>query len=230
MLRLIAIALGTFLPFSASAIKILPDCAETGNCGLSDILATLLNLVEFGLGIAGAVALLYFMYGGFKIILAAGDANKVKDGKTVITHAVIGIIIIFTSGVIVRFATSALTGQQSKVCTEADARSTPPACTPIVGQSCRTARTKEGVEKSSAIWILMPAGGGKPEGPACVKKDDCKDLNEQLKARAVPGVNDKGYDCYATDDPNVQSCVRGLCDSKPGGFACCICPSGKCKK
>ncbi|NVP17757.1 hypothetical protein HUU51_03500 [Candidatus Gracilibacteria bacterium] len=53
------------------------------------------------LGFLYLIAVLYGIYGGFKIITAAEDDEKVKSGKTIIIQALIGIVIIFLAGPIV---------------------------------------------------------------------------------------------------------------------------------
>ncbi len=50
------------LPFAASAqIRILPPCTATGDCGITDMLAVIVNVAEYLIGISGAVALFYFV-------------------------------------------------------------------------------------------------------------------------------------------------------------------------
>lgn len=105
-------------PLTADAITLLPPCTSTGDCGITDILIVFVNVTEFLLGIVGAVALAYFIYGGITLLLSAGKQEQIGKGKTIIRNAVIGIAIIFLSGAIVRFTTSALTGTTSgAVCT-----------------------------------------------------------------------------------------------------------------
>jgi len=55
------------------------------------------NLVNFILIIAGILAVLYLVWGGITYITAGGDAEKAGKGRTAITNAIIGIIIIMAS-------------------------------------------------------------------------------------------------------------------------------------
>lgn len=94
----------------------LPDCVYyegTPNekcCGcrnvnvLVDLLVVTANWI---FGITGGAALLVFVYGGFVILTAAGG-ERVKKGKDIIVAAVIGLIIIFTAQVGLKFILSAL--------------------------------------------------------------------------------------------------------------------------
>lgn len=203
-------------PLHAKAIVLLPPCTKTGDCTITDILVVFVNVAELLLGIVGAVALGYFIYGGFTLLISGGRSEQVQKGKDIIRNATIGIAIIFLSGVIVRFTTQALTGGAA-----------PGEGFKIVGESCQKGRT-------GGIYVTVPAGFKNPADPAgsfveesieCVAKDDCLDLNKTLADRNRPEAN--RYDCVRTnyDDTSVtvRSCVRGLCPSKGAAFACCLC-------
>lgn len=197
------------VPLSASAITLLPECARTsdpnlaGQCAVSDILAVFINLAEYLLGITGAVALGFFIYGGFTWVLSGGQKEKVQKGKDILRNAVIGIAIIFLSGVIVRFTTRSLTGGKSAV--------------PIVGEDCSA---KGG---GTGLWISIPSGfdaAGKlvPEAIECVpKQDGCAALQELLEQRN----RKEKYECMSLTQGEGKTCVRGIC---PGGAdnVCCL--------
>jgi hypothetical protein len=206
---ILALALA-LTPHAAHAITILPPCTASGDCGITDILAVAVNFAEFLLGISGAVALAMFVWGGFQYILAGIQAGDINKAKATIKNAVIGIVIIFLSGIIVRFADQALTGGKSII--------------HAVGESC----------SSNGIYVEIPAGYTNVGDPnslvadkvECIAKDNCASLNSALQTHGRPEAG--GYKCYATDSPNVSSCVRGLCPSAGSGFACCLCTGGDC--
>lgn len=62
--------------------------------------------VENLLGFLYIAAVLYALYGGFQILTAAGDDEKVSNGKKVIVQALIGLAVIFLAGSIVEFVLS----------------------------------------------------------------------------------------------------------------------------
>lgn len=203
------------LPFAASAqIRILPPCTATGDCGITDMLAVIVNVAEYLIGISGAVALFYFVYGGFTFVLAAGDKGKVGDAKKILTSAVIGIVIIFTAGVLVRFTTQALTGGTSKI--------------PAIGENCRVNATavNGGIsdKNGDGLWISIPPGldaDGKliPETLKCLPtKKGCEALMRELEKRNRL----EKYSCKPIE--NGLSCVRGLCTDPGQGanIACCL--------
>jgi hypothetical protein len=200
------------VPLAAGAISLLPPCTKLGNCGISDMLAVFINLAEYLLGIVGAVALGYFVYGGFLFILSRGNKGEVDKAMGVLRAATIGIFIIFLSGVLVRFTTQALTGGNSAI--------------PTIGETCNP-DTKTSVLEGNGLWISIPSGLGDngkpiPESLECVKKEvgltpgaECGNLNAALTSH---GRTEK-YTCMKIGE--ASNCVRGLCNLG-SDYACCL--------
>ena len=192
----------------AAQIRLLPPCTASGNCGITDILAVFINVAEYLLGISGAVALGFFVYGGFVYVMSRGKPDEVKKATGILTSAVTGIAIIFLSGVLVRFSTQALTGGTSAI--------------PTLGEPC-SSTSKKTDPKGDGLWVSIPAGTDKNgkvvlEGLVCIKKDDCKSLNAVLSDRNRTDLSK--YSCL--DVTTASSCVRGLCPSQSANFACCL--------
>lgn len=61
------------------------------------------RIIKVFLGLLGAIALVLILYGGFMIMTAAGNDEKVETGKDILTYAVIGLIIILTAYSITTF-------------------------------------------------------------------------------------------------------------------------------
>ncbi len=66
------------------------------------------EFITFFFPIAGLLLLLYLIYGGYKMMVSAGDPKAAQSAKSVITTALIGFIIIFLSYWIVKIIGSAL--------------------------------------------------------------------------------------------------------------------------
>lgn len=80
------------------------DLEKTCGCRNVNVFVSLLTkIAKWLFGIVGAVALAVFIYGGFTILTAAGSAERVKKGKDALLAAVIGLVIIFTAQVGMRF-------------------------------------------------------------------------------------------------------------------------------
>lgn len=88
-----------------------PECACCGACELNDFIGLGINVVKYIFGISGSLALLMFIYGGFKFLTAAGNKEQIESGKTILTNAVYGIIIIFGAWVLINFVLMVITGQ-----------------------------------------------------------------------------------------------------------------------
>jgi hypothetical protein len=74
--------------------------------GKSAIVTLANNAISLILLIIGIVAVFYLIFAGFQYLTAGGDADKVKKARAGIVNAVIGIVIILSAFLIVRFAVS----------------------------------------------------------------------------------------------------------------------------
>lgn len=60
------------------------------------------------LGFAGVGALLFFIWGGIVILTSGGNSDKVKQGRDSIVWAALGLIIAFSSYIILNFVVKAI--------------------------------------------------------------------------------------------------------------------------
>jgi len=88
---------------AVTARDFVPISPIPGSTGLMDIIARTVNAV---LLLAGAIAVIYLIYGGILYITAGGDAEKATKGRTALINAIIGIIIILLALVIVVYIKS----------------------------------------------------------------------------------------------------------------------------
>ncbi len=75
---------------------------------ISLFVTLLINFARSSLGIIGAFALAYFIYGGFILILSQGNPEKIKKGTDTMLAAIIGLFIIFAAYLLIRFVGEAL--------------------------------------------------------------------------------------------------------------------------
>ncbi len=88
---------------------IVPDNnKESGSYTLNDIVRTGVNVADWILGIVGSLTLLMFIYGGFMLLISAGNAESVAQGKKIILGSVMGLIIVFSSYLIIQFFTQSM--------------------------------------------------------------------------------------------------------------------------
>ncbi|GMU74396.1 MAG: hypothetical protein AMXMBFR44_5930 [Candidatus Campbellbacteria bacterium] len=82
------------LPFIAAA-QVLPKT--------NVLLGSFGTLVNMALGITATIALLVFFWGIVKYISAAGDADKAKDGKSIMLYGAIALFVLFSIFGIIRW-------------------------------------------------------------------------------------------------------------------------------
>ena len=62
------------------------------------------------LGLVGSIALIMFIYGGVTWMTAAGSEDKIKKGKNILSWAVIGMVVIFSSYAILKLVMEDILG------------------------------------------------------------------------------------------------------------------------
>lgn len=74
----------------------------SGDNGTSgNFIDTLDNILGYLVGLLYFIAVVFALYGGFQILTAGGDEEKVKKGKTTLIQAVLGLIVIFLASSII---------------------------------------------------------------------------------------------------------------------------------
>jgi type IV secretory pathway VirB2 component (pilin) len=99
-----AVAVATHAQF-VSAINIKStQTTTTGDNGTDgNFIDTLDTMLGYLIGLLYFVAVVFALYGGFQILTAGGDEEKVKKGKTTLIQAVIGLVVIFLASQIVNW-------------------------------------------------------------------------------------------------------------------------------
>ena len=85
-----------------------------------------INAINWVIGIAGAVSLIFVVYGGISYTTSSGDPGKLQQAKKIITYALIGLaivalsemIVVFVSGVIKNANETALIAPQTLIAKE----------------------------------------------------------------------------------------------------------------
>jgi len=87
---------------AATEVKEAAGC-NNNNDALPSIIINILNAI---IAVAGLVAVIFVIVGGFNYITSSGDAGKAKKAKDTILYAVIGLIICVLAFAIVNFVIS----------------------------------------------------------------------------------------------------------------------------
>ena len=79
-------------------------CREyCGDYTLNDAVSVFITISQLILGLTGSIALLAFIVGGVMFLISSGNKNLIEKGKSTILGAVIGLVIVFTSYMIIGF-------------------------------------------------------------------------------------------------------------------------------
>ena len=78
-----------------------------GGGSLDQLIQTIVNVI---LLVAGIVAVIYLIVGGYQYITSSGNAEQAQAGRTTVLNAIIGLVIIFAAYLIVRFVLDRIVG------------------------------------------------------------------------------------------------------------------------
>lgn len=79
-----------------------------GPAGEFTAVGLILGLINVMLAIAGTIAVLFLIIGGFRYITAHGNEEQAEGAKKTIQHAIIGLVVIILSFVIIIVISNAL--------------------------------------------------------------------------------------------------------------------------
>ena len=105
------VMIGTFLFFGPLADNALA-ATLTNPIKFNDPAGLFGNLIKTALGILGSVAVFMIVYGGYMYLTSAGNEQRIKEAKAVITYSIIGIVLMLSAYLIVESLIIALGGQQ----------------------------------------------------------------------------------------------------------------------
>ncbi|MDD5639911.1 MAG: pilin [Candidatus Pacebacteria bacterium] len=98
------LVLPIFIHADTSSSGLVP-CGNEGEdaCTLNDLLYTLIpNVIQYILyTIVPILAVLWFVFAGFKMMTSSGDPAKFKEGKNMLIYGAVGIILVFSAYIIV---------------------------------------------------------------------------------------------------------------------------------
>ncbi|HOX60757.1 MAG TPA: pilin [Candidatus Magasanikbacteria bacterium] len=82
----------------------LPGCAFSGLCReTNDLVVLFVKIADFFFGIIGSVSFLFFIAGGFMMIISLGNSDRVASGRKMIVAAITGMVISFSAYLLVNF-------------------------------------------------------------------------------------------------------------------------------
>lgn len=70
----------------------------------------ILRVINASLALVAVIALGFIVYGGFLYVTARGDESQVSSAKTLLTYAIVGIIVVGLAAALVNFVVGGLVG------------------------------------------------------------------------------------------------------------------------
>lgn len=111
--------------FTVRAVSFENPSATLG-LGTSDLKETVINIINWALGLLGIVAVIFLIYGGYTWLTAGGEEERIRRAKKIIINTLIGLVIILLAWAIVRFVLNfgnSVSGPGSgSACTEGSSR------------------------------------------------------------------------------------------------------------
>lgn len=89
------------------------ECPDGFRCGETSVGELFKTVAEWALGIAFILAVVFLIYGGFRYILAGGNEEAAKAGRTAIFNALIGVVIIVLAFIVVQIVYNFVSGNNS---------------------------------------------------------------------------------------------------------------------
>lgn len=90
--------------YQAQAAGLVPE----NTSDLNSFLVLAINISQYILGIVGSLTLLMFVIGGVQFMISAGSPESVSKAKKTIVAAVVGLLIVFSSWLIINFVMQSL--------------------------------------------------------------------------------------------------------------------------
>ena len=81
------------------------DCVQDGSCGLSEMETGVELFITRLVGLIGAAALLFLIYGGLRWLTSGGRSKDIEAGKNIVIGSITAIIIALLAGLFIRFYT-----------------------------------------------------------------------------------------------------------------------------
>ena len=86
----------------------LVECTKDGNCTIDDLVQQGVNFAKWVMGLAGALFLLVFVYGGAMYAVSFGRSDYITKGKNAMTRGAFGIILVMGAWTIVSYVSTSL--------------------------------------------------------------------------------------------------------------------------
>lgn len=183
----------------------LVKCGVSRDCTICDIFILVRDIFNFALGLLAVLAVVSIVIGGVYILTSAGDSGKAREGYSIITNAVIGLLLVMSSFLLFSFVLVVLGFQSANFSAALDFQDGQ-----IFSVKCDNASTFNARgQGGGGQGTLSGEGGGSGDvGTQNIACLDSKNINEETSAvmRAISyyEVNQGGRSGYFTGNGGRQ--------------------------
>lgn len=182
----------------------LVKCGVSRDCTICDIFILVRDIFNFALGLLAALAVLSIVIGGFYVVTSAGDSGRVSEGYSIITNAVIGLLLVMSSFLLFSFVLVALGFQSANFSAVFDFQEGQ-----IFSVKCDNASAFNDRGTGGGGQGVLGSGGSDPSTISCASITDAvkSDLNNASSQTGVPAELLAGFmqrECPAAfNNPNA---------------------------
>jgi muramidase (phage lysozyme) len=157
----------------------LVKCGTSRDCTICDIFILVRNVFNFALGLLAALAVVSIVIGGVYILTSAGDSGKTREGYSIITNAVIGLLLVMSSFLLFSFVLVSLGFQSANFSAVIEFRPGE-----VFNVKCDNASTfNDRGQNGGGQGTLSGEGGGSGNvGSLNVACIDSKNINDEISA------------------------------------------------
>ncbi len=121
LIQIISLSIASLLPAVALAQQqvqqgllgiraLFPFTGVAGSQTLTGSNGLIANVIRLLLLVAGALAVVFVIYGGYQYITAGGNEEQAEGGKKTLVNAIIGVVVIILSYVIINVVINTIAG------------------------------------------------------------------------------------------------------------------------
>lgn len=92
-----------FIAINQWAISLWDLIGDPATFDLSRSGTALQAVTNWGVGLAGTVALIYFIWGGIQYLTSAGNSGQIDKAKQTMTWSLIGLVVVISAYALVRY-------------------------------------------------------------------------------------------------------------------------------
>lgn len=96
--------------FAQNGLIPAPKGGVEGNYAISDFVIMAIKVSQLILGLVGSLSLIMFVYAGVTFMISGGSSEKIAQAKKILVASVVGLIIVFSSWLIIKFVVDSLGG------------------------------------------------------------------------------------------------------------------------